>query len=82
MSFTIKQIYNETEIQIDSCGIAFGSISWWNFPLTVSVIGIESMARLLYTQDYSTPGICSLIKPAAMENLMLFRVKIQTAMLW
>ena len=50
----------------------------------VSVIGMESMvthARLRYIRDYLTPGICSLIKPAAMEKMMLFPAKIHTVML-
>ena len=40
---------------------------------TVPVITIESMvtrARPSYTRDFLTPGICSLIKPAAMVKLM------------
>ena len=48
------------------------------------VIGVESMvtrAGLRYTREYLTPGICSLIKPVAMEKLMLFRAKIHTVML-
>ena len=32
-------------------------------------------AGLRYTRDYLTPGICSLIKPAAMEKLISFRAK-------
>ena len=45
------------------------------------VIGVESMvtrAGLRYTRDYLAPGICSLIKPAAMEKLMSFRAKIHS----
>ena len=38
-------------------------------------------AGLRYTRDYLTSGICSLIKPAAMEKLMSFRAKIHTVML-
>ena len=48
------------------------------------VIGVESVvthAGLRYTRDYLTPGICSLIKPAAMEKAMSFRAKIHTVML-
>ena len=51
----------------------------------VSAIGMESMvthAHLRHTQDYLTPGICSLIDPAAMEKLMPFPTKIHTVMLW
>ena len=36
---------------------------------------------LHYTQDYLTPGICSLIKPAAVEKLIPFLAKIHTVML-
>ena len=32
-------------------------------------------AGLRYTRDYLTPGICSLIKPAAMEKLISFRAR-------
>ena len=42
------------------------------------VIGMESMVTftgLRYTQDYLTPGIYSLIKPAAMENWCHFVLK-------
>ena len=39
-------------------------------------------AGLRYTRDYLTPGICSLIKPAAMEKMISFRAKIHTVMLW
>ena len=48
------------------------------------VIGGESMmtrAGFRYTHDYLTPGICTLIKPAAMEKLMSFRAKIHAVML-
>ena len=48
------------------------------------VIVIESMVtrvRLRYTRDYLTPGICSLIKPGAMENFIPFPANIQTVML-
>ena len=48
------------------------------------MIGVESMVTrtgLRYTRDYLTPGICSLIKPAAMEKLISFRAKIHTVML-
>ena len=36
-------------------------------------------ADLLYTRDYLTPSICSLIKPTAMEKLMSIRAIIHTA---
>ena len=48
------------------------------------MIGVESMVTctgLRYTQDYLTPGLCSLIKPTAMEKLMSFCAKIHTVML-
>ena len=81
----IKHIYNKSENLNESCDVAFDSSNWWNLSWTVPVIGVESMvtrAGLRYT-DYLTPGICSLIKPAAMEKLMSsFRAKIHTVMLW
>ena len=52
---------------------------------SVPVIAIESMAiraRPSYTRDFLTPGICSLIKPAAMVKLMQFPAKIHTVILW
>ena len=48
------------------------------------MIDMESMvthAYLRYTPDYMAPGICSLIKHAAMMNLMSFPTKINTDML-
>ena len=35
-------------------------------------------AGLRYTRGYLTPGICSLIKPTAMERLMSFAPKIHS----
>ena len=78
---TIKHIYNGSENLHGSCDVAFDSNNWWNLPWTVPVIGVESMvtrAGLRYTRDYLTPGICRLIKPAAMEKMMSFRAKIHT----
>ena len=54
------------------------------FPIKVPVIGIESMvtrAGLCYTRDCLTPGKFSTIKPAAVEKLMPFPVKIHTVIL-
>ena len=51
----------------------------------VSLIRMESMvtrARLLYTHGYLMPGICSLIKPAAMEKLIPSPTKIHTVIMW
>ena len=42
---------------------------------------IVTPARLGYTRDYLTSGICRLIKPHAMEKLMPFLAKIHTVML-
>ena len=81
---TIKHIYNESDNLNKSCDVAFDSKNLWNLPLTVPMIGVESMvthAGLRYTRDYLTPGICNLIKPAAMEKLMSFGAKIHTVML-
>ena len=83
-STTIKHIYNESENLNESCDVVFDSNNWWNLPYTMPVIGVESMVKragLCYTRDYLTAGICSLIKPAAMEKLMLFHAKIHTVML-
>ena len=63
------------------CNVAFHTSDCWN----LKVIGIEGMvtrARLRYTQDYLMPGICSLIKPIAMEKSMPFPTKIHRVMLW
>ena len=43
-----------------------------------SMGGMVTRARLRYTEDYLTPNICGLIKPAAMEKLMPFPFKIHT----
>ena len=54
------------------------------FPITVPVIGMGSKvtrAHLLYKRDYSTQGICKMIKAAAMEKMMPFPSKIHTLML-
>ena len=76
---TIRYIYNESEKLNKSCDVAFDSNNWWN--LTLIVESLVTRAGLRYTRDYLTPGICSLIKPAAMEKLMSFRTKIHTVML-
>ena len=81
---TIKHIYNESDNFNESCHVAFDNNSCWNLPLTVPVIGVESMvthAGLRYRRAYLTPGICSLIKHAAMGKLMSFGAKIITVML-
>ena len=72
-SATIIHIYNKSANIIESCNITFDTNDCWNFPKTVPVFGIESMVTrvcLCYMQDYLTPGICSLIKPTALEKLM------------
>ena len=54
---------NESVNTIEGCNAAFDTNDFWYLPWIVPVIGIESMvprARL-------TLGICSLIKPAAMN---------------
>ena len=58
---------------IEGYNVACDTNDCWNFQHTVPVIIIESMvtrARPSYTRDFLTPGICSLIKPAAMVRLM------------
>ena len=70
---TIKHIYNESENLNENCDVP------------VPMIGMESMmtrAGHCYTRDYLTPGICSLIKPAAKEKLMWFHAKLHTVMLY
>ena len=67
----------------DSCD-NFDSRNWGNLPYMIPVIGMENMvtcASLSYTQDYLTPGICSLIKPTAVEKLMSFPATIHTVSL-
>ena len=57
---TIKHIYDESENLNESCDVTFDSNNWWNLPLTVPVIGVESMvtrAGLRFTRDYLTPCI-------------------------
>ena len=69
----IKHIYNESENLNESCDVAFDSNTWRNLPLSVPVIGVESMVTrtgLRYTRDYLTPGICSLMKSAAIEKFI------------
>ena len=73
ISTAIKHIYKESAHIIEGCGVACDTNDCWNFQYTVLVIAIESMvtrARPSYTRDFLTPGICSLIKPAAMVKLM------------
>ena len=80
----IKHLYNEYANIIGGCNVTFDTNDCWDFPLTVSVIGMESnvtRARLNYTGDYLTPGKCSLIKPVAMDILMPFPATIHTLML-
>ena len=55
------------------------------FPIYGKVIAIESMvtrARLRYTRDHLTSGICSLIKPAALAKFMQISAIINTFVLW
>ena len=77
-STTIKNVFDESANIIEGCNVAFDTFDCWNFPGTMSVIGIESMVTctcLHYTQDYLMLGICSLIKPDAMENWCHFLPK-------
>ena len=41
-----------------------------------------SRARFRYTREYFALGICRLIKPAVMEKLMPYLVKIHPVTLW
>ena len=69
----IKHVYKEFANVIEDCNVAFDTNDYWNFQYTVPVIVIESMvtrARPSYTRDFLTPGICSLINPAAWVKLM------------
>ena len=49
--------------------------------LVISTESVVSRVYLCYTQDYMTAGICSLIKPTAMEKLMSFPTQIHMVML-
>ena len=83
LSTTAEHIYNESANIIEGYDFAVYPSNFWNFPLTVSVIGTEGMvtrARLRYTRDYLTPGRCSLIKPDG--KLIPFPAKIHRVMLW
>ena len=69
----VRYIYKESANIIEGCNVACDTNDCWKFQLTVPVITIDSMVTRAcpsYTQDFSTPGICSLIKPAAMVKLM------------
>ena len=70
---TIKGNYNESENIIEGYDIVLTPIIAGMVP----VIGIES-----YTRHNLAPGICSLIKPAAVEKSMPFPATIHTIMLW
>ena len=73
ISTTMEHIYKEYANIIEDSNVAFDTNDCWNFQLMVPVIAIESMvthAHPSYTRDFLTPGICSLIKPAAMVKLM------------
>ena len=64
-------IYNESANIFEGFDVGFYPNDCWYFPSTASVVGMESIvtrAHLLYTHFYLTLGICSLIKPAAMEK--------------
>ena len=72
ISTAIKHIYKGSANIVEGCNVACDTNDCRNFQLTVPVI-TESMvtrARPSYTRDFLTPGICSLIKPAAMVKLM------------
>ena len=51
------------------------------FPMNLRS-SLKLRAHLRYTWEYLTSGICSLIKPAAVENIIPFRANIQTIMWW
>ena len=84
-STTIKHVNHESADFIENHAVDFNINGRSNLIEMVQVIGMEgtvSCAHLGYTQDYLTPGICSLIEPNAMEKLMSFPTKIHTDMLW
>ena len=73
ISTAIKKHLKESANIIEGCNVVFDTNDCWKFQQTVPVIAIENMvthARISYTQDFLTPGICNLIKPAAMVKLM------------
>ena len=78
---TIKHIYNESEnskvvtllLTAIIGGIFHNSVSDWHGEYGVGMESMVTRTGLRYTQDYLKLGICSLIKPAAMEKLMSFR---------
>ena len=72
-STIIKHVYNESADFIGSYAVDFDINGRSNTTDTMQAFGIEgtvSSARLRNTQDYLTPAICRLNKPAAMEHLM------------
>ena len=84
-STTINYIYSEFVNLTRYVYASFDTNGRGNFSSTVPLIGMESMvtrARLRYTRDYLTSGICSLINPIATETLMLFTTKIHAVMFW
>ena len=77
---TIKYIYNEPVNLFNSCNVASDTNDWLNVPLIIDIEYIVKRARLRYTCDYLTPGLCSLTKPASGEKI-LFPAQIHTVML-
>ena len=53
----------------------FDTNDCWNFHEPCQWLAFVTRASLRYTQDYLTPGICSIIKPAAMGNWCHFPLK-------
>ena len=79
-STTTKLIYDKSANIVEGYNIAFDTHDCGNFH-TMPLTGIESMvtfARLRYTEVYLMPGVCSLIRTAAIENSMPFPTKIHS----
>ena len=53
----------------------FDTNDCWNFHEPCQWLALVTRASLRYTQDYLTPGICSIIKPAAMGHWYHFPLK-------
>ena len=80
-SATIKQFATNLRTWMKVMTLLLTAITGGIFHKQVLAIGVESMvtrAGLRYTRDYLTPGICSIIKPAAMGKLMSFHAKIHS----
>ena len=84
-STTIIHAYNESLNVIDISTVHFdisGLLNLIEMVLEFGMKGTMSHPCLCYTWNYLMQGICSLMKPPAVEKFMPFPTQIRTIILW